>query len=116
MANANTSNTAEKISSFDNKNEKSHGAKGTDTSAAAPLTGKLQDVASNITDVAQDYVGDVKDYVGSVRDYASDMASKVQGGVTQVPGVIRRYPMQSMLVGFGLGFLAAMLVSRSANE
>lgn len=45
-------------------------------------------------------------------NYASDLVTQVEEGIGKLPGVIKRHPGQSMLVGFGVGLGVAFLLNR----
>ena len=74
---------------------------------------KVQDNAQSAMHAVGDFAtragNQVGDYAGQVGDWASDAyhqaghyASDFGGEVT---GMIRRYPVQALLVGFGVGLL-----------
>lgn len=69
------------------------------------LTKEAAPIVEKVTEVAQDAVEKTK-------AYASDLAKQVESAVGEVPDLIKRYPVQSLLVGFGIGFGAAFLFNK----
>jgi ElaB/YqjD/DUF883 family membrane-anchored ribosome-binding protein len=102
---------------------------GADRLANGPTTGgpssfidKVQDNAESALHAAGDFASHARDRIG---DYAGQVGHKVQhwaedaydaaghyakdfGG--EVTGIIRRYPVQALLVGFGVGMLLGRAV------
>jgi ElaB/YqjD/DUF883 family membrane-anchored ribosome-binding protein len=66
---------------------------------------KVHDVAVGASDLA----GKAKDKVVEFASAAASKAGDLGQGVT---ALIRRYPLQALLVGFGVGFLVAQLIRR----
>jgi hypothetical protein len=58
----------------------------------------------------------VKDFAGPYVDRAKvlskDVSEKIQSGVKDMPVLVRRYPVQSLLIGFGVGIAISMLLRR----
>jgi len=69
---------------------------------ASEIAGKVQDLASNFGAQAKDFAADAGK---KVQDFASNAAEKTSG-------TIREYPLQSLLVGFGVGCLVGLLIPR----
>jgi phage-related protein len=85
---------------------------------------KVQDVvtgaselAGKVKDTAQEWASSVGDAAVGAKDKAVELtreaASKVEDIGQDVTALVRRYPLQSMLVGFGVGFLVAQVMRRS---
>jgi ElaB/YqjD/DUF883 family membrane-anchored ribosome-binding protein len=68
-----------------------------------------EDYISDFAEKAQDVASDVMSKAG---DLASDAGDKVKEVAENVPKLIRQYPLQSLLIGCGIGFIAAMAISR----
>jgi len=83
---------------------------------------KVQDNAQSALHAAGDFATHARDRIG---DYAGQVGDKVQHWAedaydsaghyakdfgTEVTGMIRRYPVQSLLVGFGIGMLLGRAV------
>ena len=107
--------------------------------AAQTVGGKAKTAMSGVVEAvrekAQDVVAGASELVGNARGTAQEWASSVGdvavqakdktlevGAVTaervsdlgqELTTFIRRYPLQSLLMGFGVGFLVAHLVRRS---
>ena len=84
---------------------------------------KAQDVATGISelageakDKAQEWASAASGAVGQATDKAQEWGSAPAGKVSHVSqdliGLVRRYPLPALLVGFGLGFLAGRLTTR----
>jgi ElaB/YqjD/DUF883 family membrane-anchored ribosome-binding protein len=84
----------------------------------------IQDVAAGATELAGKATETAKEWASSVGDaavHAKDTAQEVVSAAAEKTGdvgkelttFIRRYPLQSLLVGFAVGFLTAQLVRRS---
>ena len=67
-------------------------------------------LASEVTHKLSGVASDVAKYARAVSE---GTGARVRDAAEQVPEVIRRYPIQSLAVGFGVGFLAALLIQRS---
>jgi hypothetical protein len=106
--------------------------------AASTVAHKAQDVASSVAHKADDALSAVgsgmSSLAGTIRDKGPQQGmlgsatSTVAGGLQStgdylqhhgmgdmmddMAGVIRRYPIRSLLVGFGVGFLMARITSR----
>jgi hypothetical protein len=105
---------------------------------ASNVAHKAQDVASTVAHKADDAISTVgsgmSSLAGTIREKGpqagvlGSATSTVAGGLqstgdylqshgmgdmlNDVSGVIRRYPLQSLLMGFGIGFLMARVTSR----
>jgi hypothetical protein len=105
---------------------------------ASTVAHKAQDVAGAVAEKTDDALATVGSgmsaLAGTIRDKgpqggvlgsaASGLASGLQAGgdylqrhgvgdmLNDLTGVIRRYPLQALLVGFGVGFLLARVTSR----
>jgi ElaB/YqjD/DUF883 family membrane-anchored ribosome-binding protein len=78
--------------------------------------GKQGDTAATANDffrkgqeIAEDVAGKAKEYSAQVAEKASEYASEA---TDEVSAVLRKYPLQSLLVGFGLGCLVGVLFNR----
>ena len=75
------------------------------------------DFAGKATDTAKEWASSVEDAAGQAKDKAQEMvsAAAVKAGAMEeeVAAFIRRYPLQSLLAGFAVGFLAAQMIRRS---
>ncbi len=85
---------------------------------ASTAADKGREVASGVADVAsqakhkvQEWASDAAEVAGRVKDKAgewvSDAADTAKDLGQDLTNLIRRYPLPSLLVGFGLGFLLA---------
>lgn len=63
---------------------------------------------SNVMDRVQGMATDVMD---KAKEGATEAKDRVKEAFENVPEIIGRYPLQSVLIGFGLGVLAAMLLN-----
>jgi ElaB/YqjD/DUF883 family membrane-anchored ribosome-binding protein len=77
---------------------------------------KAKDVAQAAKGKAQEWGSAVADAAGQAKDkaqeWASTAADKAQDFGQDVTRLIRQYPIQSLFVGLGLGFLLARLSRR----
>jgi ElaB/YqjD/DUF883 family membrane-anchored ribosome-binding protein len=71
---------------------------------------KVQEWASTAADTASEAAGFVKD---KAQEYAGVAMDKAQDFGREATDLVRRYPIPALLIGFGLGFLAARLISRA---
>lgn len=82
----------------------------------ASSTAKTQNPTSTVQETANQVVDKisegVQDTVDKAKSYTADLAKQVERGLEQMPELIKQYPVQSLLVGFGLGFGAAFLASK----
>jgi ElaB/YqjD/DUF883 family membrane-anchored ribosome-binding protein len=78
--------------------------------AASEFVNKAKDTAEAWTSSATDAVGQAKDKAQAV---AADAVETVGEFGQEITAFIRRYPLQSLLVGFAAGFLAAQISRRS---
>lgn len=69
---------------------------------ASQLAGRAQEIASNVAGRAKEVATDMG---GKARDFANNAADRTSSA-------IREYPMQSLLVGFGIGCLVGFLIPR----
>jgi len=69
---------------------------------ASDIAGKVQDLASKYGSQAKDLASDAGK---KVQDFASNAAEKTTGA-------IREYPLQSLLIGFGVGCVVGLLIPR----
>jgi ElaB/YqjD/DUF883 family membrane-anchored ribosome-binding protein len=88
------------------------------------VKGTVQDVAAGASELAGKATETPKEWASSVGDAAAHAKDKAQEIVStaadkaddvgkELTTFIRRYPTQSLLVGFAAGFLTAQLVRRS---
>jgi hypothetical protein len=94
-------------------------------SGAADLAIAAKDKAKDLTVSAKDKVKDVATATGDlavqakdkVQDWTATAADKTSETVQEVgqelTALVRRYPVQSLLVGFAVGFLLARVTTRS---
>jgi ElaB/YqjD/DUF883 family membrane-anchored ribosome-binding protein len=106
--------------------------------AASAATNRMRDVASNVSDKTDDAISSVGERMsslaGSLRDSAPQggtlgtaaeaVAGRLEAGghylqehgigemTDDVASLIRQYPLQSLLVGFGVGCLVGMTCTR----
>ena len=111
---------------------------GVSDQARAPGKGPEGSTAGGIVEAVKEKVHDVavgaSDLAGKAKDTAQEWASAVGGAAVQakdkavelvsaaaskagdlghsVTALIRRYPLQALLVGFGVGFLVAQVIRR----
>jgi ElaB/YqjD/DUF883 family membrane-anchored ribosome-binding protein len=75
------------------------------------------ELAGKATETAKEWASSVGDAAIHAKDKAQEVGSAVAGKVgdfeKELTTFIRRYPLQSLLVGFAAGFLTAQLVRRS---
>ena len=71
---------------------------------------KVQEWASTAAEATSDAAVMVKD---KAQEYAGVAMDKAQDFGRETTELIRRYPIPALLIGFGLGFLAARLISRA---
>lgn len=79
------------------------------------------DVVSQVKDKAQEFASDVAHRAGDawdatrreVQSCASTVADTAETAWDEVSGFLRRYPVASVAVAFGVGFLAAEALSAS---
>lgn len=67
------------------------------------------DVASKVQDFAKDFGAQAKDYATNAGKKVQDLASNA---ADKTSDTIREYPLQSLLVGFGLGCVVGFLLPR----
>jgi ElaB/YqjD/DUF883 family membrane-anchored ribosome-binding protein len=75
------------------------------------------EVAAKATEAAKEWASSVGDAAVHAKDKAQEVlsaaAEKAGDAGKELTTFIRRYPLQSLLVGFAAGFLTAQLVRRS---
>ena len=77
------------------------------------------DVVSQVKDKAQEFASDVAGRAGDawdatrqqVQNYASTVANTAENAWDEFGGFVRRYPVASLTVAFGVGFLMAEALS-----
>lgn len=47
------------------------------------------------------------------KEITKDVVNKVKTSLEGTPELIRRYPFQSLAIGFGVGFVSALLIRRT---
>jgi ElaB/YqjD/DUF883 family membrane-anchored ribosome-binding protein len=86
---------------------------------AREVASDASDVVSQVRDKAQEFASDVAQRAGDawdstrqqVQNYASTVASTAENAWDEFGGFVRRYPVASLAVAFGVGFLAAEALS-----
>jgi ElaB/YqjD/DUF883 family membrane-anchored ribosome-binding protein len=82
------------------------------SAGAAELVGKAKDTA-------QEWASSVGGAAVGAKDQAQQMAStaveKVGDVGQELTALIRRYPLQALLVGFGVGFLLGQVLLRPSS-
>ena len=77
----------------------------------------MSELATRTKDTAQEWAASAADLAGQAKDKAVEFAStaghKVGDFGQQVTGLIRRYPLAALLIGFGVGFVVATASYRS---
>jgi hypothetical protein len=75
------------------------------------------DLAGKATETAKEWASSVGDAAVHAKDKAQEVVSaaaeKAEDVGKELTTLIRRYPVQSLLVGFAIGLLTAQLVRRS---
>lgn len=66
--------------------------------------------AGAVSKAAETVRGYASQAAGSVQDYAGQASDYVRGGYAQTERVIQQRPMESLLVGFGAGMVAGVVV------
>jgi len=85
---------------------------------ASNVSERARDMASNVAhragDMASSFSHSAQDMASNVAHRAQDMAAtvghKAEDAVDDLTRLIRRYPMQSVLAGLGIGFLLAQVM------
>ena len=89
--------------------------------AASSVQDKARDVAGSVQDKARDFANRGSEFMSDAQRKAADAASAVKDYVSEhdykdmasdVTGVIRRYPIASVAVGFCLGVFLARMTTR----
>ncbi|TMQ32998.1 MAG: hypothetical protein E6K70_15555 [Planctomycetota bacterium] len=74
---------------------------------------------SGAKEKVQEWASDAADIAGQAKDKARQLAStavdKAQDWGEDVTSMIRRYPVTSLLVAFGVGLLAACAMTRNRS-
>ncbi len=71
--------------------------------------GNLKSVRDeNAPGIAQAVENAASDMATKTKDFVSNTTDKVKNAIEHSPDIIKQYPLQSMLVGFGAGFVLAM--------
>ena len=78
--------------------------------AAQQWAGAASDAACQAKDTAQQWAGAAADAAGHAKDKAVEMAGDFGQDMTRM---IRRYPLQAVLLGLGVGFLLARVTRQS---
>lgn len=74
-------------------------------SAAASVEDTASHIMGNIKETAQGAADKAKEALSQVAEKAQEYG---ETAVSETSSFIKRYPLQSLLVGFGLGFLVGM--------
>ena len=88
---------------------------------------KAKDLASGASEMVDEAKEKVEEWASDAarvatqakdkaQEYASTAAHKAEELGENVTGLIRRYPMLTLLVGFGIGFLAATVLTRASDK
>jgi hypothetical protein len=77
---------------------------------ASELAGKAKDTAQDWAAAAANAAGQAKDKAVELASTAADTVGDLGQDVTRL---IRRYPLQALLIGFGVGFLLARVTRHS---
>jgi len=74
-----------------------------------PLGEKIKDFVDGVKETPREAVRNISQAAGQAKDQAKDYVehTTVRGMAEDVAGLIRRYPVQSLLVGMAFGFLAS---------
>lgn len=102
-------------------------AKGSEGSTAGGVVEAVQDVAAGASELftqgketVQEWATAAADVAGQVKDKAVELASTAAdraGDLGQdVTRLIRRYPLQALLIGFGVGFGVGFLLTRATRH
>jgi ElaB/YqjD/DUF883 family membrane-anchored ribosome-binding protein len=102
-------------------------AKGSEGSTAGGVVEAVQDVAAGASelfiqgkDTAQEWAAAAAGAAGQVKDKAVELASTAADRVgdlgQDVTRLIRRYPLQALLIGFGVGFGIGFLLTRGTRH
>jgi X-X-X-Leu-X-X-Gly heptad repeat protein len=92
------------------------GVVNTVTEKAKDLAGGASEMASGAKETVQEWTSAAVDAAGQakhkVQEFATSASHKVENFGEDVTALIRRYPMQALLVGLGAGFLLAQVRRR----
>jgi uncharacterized protein YjbJ (UPF0337 family) len=66
--------------------------------------------AGAVSKAAESVRGFASQAAGSVQDYAGQATDYVRGGYAQTERMVQQRPMESLLVGFGAGLVAGVIV------
>jgi ElaB/YqjD/DUF883 family membrane-anchored ribosome-binding protein len=74
-----------------------------------PLGEKIKDFVDGVKETPREAVRNISQAAGQAKDQAKDYVehTTMRGVAEDVAGLIRRYPVQSLLVGMAVGFLAS---------
>lgn len=73
-----------------------------------PISGQFKKLEEKVGPL----LNDVKEQGEAAFESAGEIAGDVWNQVSDVPKLVKKYPMQSMLIGFGAGILGGILISR----
>src|SRR4051812_49964002 len=83
---------------------------------AKDVAAGTSELVSGAKDKVREWASEAADTAGQVKNRASEMATtaahKAEDFGEDLTGLIRRYPVPALLVGFGIGFLLAQLSRR----
>jgi len=74
-----------------------------------PLGVKIKDFVDGVKETPREAVRNISQAAGQAKDQAKDYVERttVRGVAEDVAGLIKRYPVQSLLIGMAFGFLAS---------
>lgn len=73
------------------------------------LAETFEEISSKVVDKVSDVSSEAVD---AAKQFAEDAGETISDAMDEVPRIIKRYPLQSILVGFGVGFLSALALTR----
>lgn len=80
------------------------------------MSERIQDVASGAKETVEEWGSAAAEAAGQAKhkaqEFASSAAHKAEHFGEDLTGLIRRYPLQSLAVGFGVGFMLAQVMRR----
>ena len=101
---------------FQNDGEPTGGILGTVKEKAMDIASGAGELMSEAKDKVQEWPSDAADAAGVVKDktqeFARAAAHKASDFGAEVTGIMRRHPIPTLLVGFGIGILAARIMKR----
>jgi ElaB/YqjD/DUF883 family membrane-anchored ribosome-binding protein len=85
------------------------GRQGDAIGGTKPLGEKIKDFVDGVKETPREAVRNISQAAGQAKDQAKDYVehTTMRGVAEDVAGLIRRYPVQSLLVGMAVGFLAS---------